>query len=69
MGHLIIHYNNYGDLVKMYQCYEFTSHQYPNSTFYKNIDSTFYHSIKEMNLSKITDYTKLPSTIIIQENV
>ena len=69
MAHLLIHYNKYGNLSNMYQCNEFTPQHFSNTKIYKNINSTYYHTIKEMDLSEITDYTELPSTIIIQENV
>jgi len=53
----------------MYQCYEFTPQCFSNTKNYKNINTTFYHTIIEMDLSEITDYTELSSTIIIQKNV
>jgi hypothetical protein len=69
MAHLIIHYDKYGNLSNMYQCNEFKPQKYLSSKIYKNVNSTFYHSIKEMNLSEIKDYTKLPTSLIIYDNI
>ena len=68
MGHLIIHYNKNGQLSNMYQCNEFLPSRYLHKKIYKNTKSTFYHTLKEMKLSEITDFTvQLPSSIIIHD--
>jgi hypothetical protein len=68
MGHLIIHYNQYGNLSNMYQCNEFLHNHFTNRKIYKNLNSTFYHNLKEMNVSEIVDFTNLPNSIIIHDN-
>ena len=69
MGHLIIHYNKNGNLSDMYQCNRiFTQSEYSYAKIYKNMNSTFYHSLKEMNLCPITNFSDLPSNIIIHDD-